>query len=35
MIKIALRVRLCGEYASALQCLKGLVEKHNIVFVST
>lgn len=26
---------LWSEYASALQCLKGLLEKHNIFFVST
>lgn len=26
---------LWSEYAFALQCLKGLLEKHNIFFVST
>lgn len=29
------RRNAAAEHASALQCLKGLVEKHNIVFVST
>lgn len=34
-IQYANRHNTAAEHAFALQCLKGLVEKHNIVFVST